>query len=134
MIVLSGARIFDGENFLLDHAVVVEGERIAAIVPYAERPQGVAQDLAGGLLAPGYIDVQVNGGGGILFNEDPTPEAIAQWMGTPGSEQVKVQCDLTPGGRFIIDLVHQGKPWREDGTILELVPNRLLRFSWITPE
>jgi len=60
MIVLSGARIFDGENFLLDHTVVVEGERIAAIVPYAERPQGAARDLAGGLLAPGYIDVQVN--------------------------------------------------------------------------
>ena len=78
MIVLSGARIFDGENFLLDHAVVVEGERIAAIVPYAERPQGAARDLAGGLLAPGYIDVQVNGGGGVLFNEDPTHEAIAR--------------------------------------------------------
>ena len=78
MIVLSGARIFDGESFLLDHAVVVEGERIAAIVPYAERPQGAARDLAGGLLAPGYIDVQVNGGGGVLFNEDPTPEAIAR--------------------------------------------------------
>jgi len=77
MIVLSGARIFDGENFLLEHAVVVEGERIAAIVPYAERPQGAARDLAGGLLAPGYIDVQVNGGGGVLFNDDPTPEAIA---------------------------------------------------------
>jgi len=78
MIVLSGARIFDGENFLLDHAVVVEGERIAAIVPYAERHQGAARDLAGGLLAPGYIDVQGNGGGGVLFNEDPTPEAIAR--------------------------------------------------------
>ena len=78
MIVLSGARIFDGEKFLVDQAVVVEGERIAAIVPYAERPRGAARDLAGGLLAPGYIDVQVNGGGGVLFNEDPTPEAIAR--------------------------------------------------------
>jgi N-acetylglucosamine-6-phosphate deacetylase len=77
MIVLSGARIFDGERFLDDHALVVDGERIAAIVPYAERPPGVARDLAGGLLAPGYIDVQVNGGGGVLFNADPTPEAIA---------------------------------------------------------
>ena len=78
MIVLSGARIFDGERFLDDHALVVEGERIAAIVPYAERPQGAVWDLAGGLLAPGYIDVQVNGGGGVLFNEDPTPEGIAR--------------------------------------------------------
>jgi N-acetylglucosamine-6-phosphate deacetylase len=78
MIVLSGARIFDGESFLDDHAVVIEGERIAAIVPYAERPDGDARDLAGGLIAPGYIDVQVNGGGGVLFNDDPTPAAIAR--------------------------------------------------------
>ena len=77
MIVLCGARIFDGVNFLDDHAVVVEGARIVAIVPYAERPRGTAHDLAGGVLAPGYIDVQVNGGGGVLFNDDPTPEGIA---------------------------------------------------------
>ncbi len=111
MIVLSGARIFDGEHFLLDHAVVVEGERIAAIVPYAERPQGAARDLAGGLLAPGYIDVQVNGGGGVLFNEDPTPEAIARIAaahrkhGTVGllptlvtdAHELKYIRDLAPG-------------------------------------
>lgn len=78
MTVLSGARIFDGEGFLIDHAVVVEGEHIAAVVPYAERPRGAVLDLGGGLLAPGYIDVQVNGGGGVLFNEDPTPEGIAR--------------------------------------------------------
>jgi N-acetylglucosamine-6-phosphate deacetylase len=77
MIVLTGARIFDGETFIDDHALVVEGERIGAVVPYAERPHGVARDLGGGLLAPGYIDVQVNGGGGVLFNDDPTPEGIA---------------------------------------------------------
>lgn len=78
MIVLSGARIFDGERFLNDQVLVVEGRHIAAIVPYAERPRGVARGLAGGLLAPGYIDVQVNGGGGVLFNGDPTPEGIAR--------------------------------------------------------
>ncbi|MGY0574865.1 N-acetylglucosamine-6-phosphate deacetylase [Bradyrhizobium sp. RDM12] len=78
MIVLTGARIFDGERFLCDHVVVIEGDRIAAILPYAERPHGAVRDLGGGLLAPGYIDVQVNGGGGVLFNEDPTPEGIAR--------------------------------------------------------
>lgn len=78
MIVLTGARIFDGERFFNDHAVVVEADRIAAILPYSERPHGAARDLGGGLLAPGYIDVQVNGGGGVLFNEDPTPEGIAR--------------------------------------------------------
>jgi N-acetylglucosamine-6-phosphate deacetylase len=78
MIVLTGARIFDGERFFDDHAVVVEGDRIAAILPYSERPDGATRDLGGGLLAPGYIDVQVNGGGGVLFNDDPTPEGIAR--------------------------------------------------------
>lgn len=78
MIVLSGARIFDGEHLLDDHAVVVEGARIAAIVPHSERPDDAVRDLGGGLLAPGYIDVQVNGGGGVLFNDDPTPEGIAR--------------------------------------------------------
>lgn len=78
MIVLSGARIFDGEHLLDDHAVVVEGARIAAIVPHSDRPDGAVRDLGGGLLAPGYIDIQVNGGGGVLFNEDPTPEGIAR--------------------------------------------------------
>lgn len=78
MIVLSGARIFDGEHLLDDHAVVVEGARIAAIVPHSDRPDGAVRDLGGGLLAPGYIDVQVNGGGGVLFNEAPTPEGIAR--------------------------------------------------------
>lgn len=78
MIVLTGARIYDGERFFNDHAVVVEADRIAAILPYSERPHGAARDLGGGLLAPGYIDVQVNGGGGVLFNEDPTPEGIAR--------------------------------------------------------
>lgn len=78
MIVLFGARIFDGERFIDDHALVVEDQRIAAIVPYAERPLGEAWDLGGGLLAPGFIDVQVNGGGGVLFNEEPTPEGIAR--------------------------------------------------------
>jgi len=77
MIVLTGARIFDGEAFLDDHALVVEGERIAAIVPHVQRPHGTTRDLGGGLLAPGYIDVQVNGGGGVLFNDDPTPKGIA---------------------------------------------------------
>ncbi len=34
-------------------------------------------DLAGGWLVPGFIDTQVNGGGGVLFNDDPSVETIA---------------------------------------------------------
>jgi N-acetylglucosamine-6-phosphate deacetylase len=77
MQVLFGARLFDGETFRDDRALVVEGRRITAIPPYRDRPLGGHQrDLGGGFLAPGFIDVQVNGGGGALFNADPSPRTI----------------------------------------------------------
>jgi N-acetylglucosamine-6-phosphate deacetylase len=77
MITFVGARLFDGDRFLDDSALVVESGEIAAITPHGERPRGgVEVDLGGGLLSPGFVDWQVNGGGGVLFNETPTPEAI----------------------------------------------------------
>ncbi|TAM21123.1 MAG: N-acetylglucosamine-6-phosphate deacetylase [Rhodanobacter sp.] len=55
-------------------AVLVEGERIAAIVAQDDPrvASATAHDLGGHLLLPGFIDVQVNGGGGLLFNDAPT--------------------------------------------------------------
>lgn len=70
--VLTAAGILDG------HAVVIDGGQIAGVVPMAQVPAGAERrDLAGGLLVPGYIDTQVNGGGGVLFNDAPTAETIA---------------------------------------------------------
>ncbi|WP_430392214.1 N-acetylglucosamine-6-phosphate deacetylase [Dyella sp. 20L07] len=60
-------------------AVLVRGERIEAIVRADDSrvAQAKAHDLEGRLLLPGFIDVQVNGGGGVLFNAEPTVEALA---------------------------------------------------------
>ncbi len=59
-------------------AVVLTGDRIASVLPEAELQSAFPRlDLDGGLLLPGFIDIQVNGGGGVLFNDSPTPEAIA---------------------------------------------------------
>ncbi len=75
---LTGARIFTGDGFLDDHAVTLDGARIAGVVPAAALPAGVpAEDLGGGLLAPGFLDLQVNGGGGLLFNDTPTAAGAA---------------------------------------------------------
>ncbi len=71
-----GARIFDGARMLDGHAVVVSGERIEAVVPADPVEAGVEQRRMEGLLAPGFIDVQVNGGGGVLFNEARSVEGI----------------------------------------------------------
>jgi len=73
-----GADLFDGERIIKDHALVLEDGLIKALVPFSERPHdSEIIDLAGGILSPGFIDIQVNGGGGTLFNEDPTLEGIA---------------------------------------------------------
>ena len=78
MMALVGARIFDGERFLDDHAVIVDGARIAGVTPYAERLRGGGDvDLGGGILAPGFVDVQVNGGGGALMNDRPSADIVA---------------------------------------------------------
>jgi N-acetylglucosamine-6-phosphate deacetylase len=78
MKVLYGARIFDGERLHEDRALVVEGASIQALVRFEDRPRGGEQvDLGGGILAPGFVDWQINGGGGVLFNADPTVEGIA---------------------------------------------------------
>jgi N-acetylglucosamine-6-phosphate deacetylase len=79
MTALVGARIFDGERFLDDRAVIVEGARIVRITAHAERPRDNGEiDLGGGVLAPGFIDVQVNGGGGALMNEAPSADVVAR--------------------------------------------------------
>lgn len=77
---LAGARVLLDDGFHDGLALVLDDAgRIAAVVPdgQAGRLAGSVQDLGGGWLLPGFIDVQVNGGGGVLFNNDPSPEAIA---------------------------------------------------------
>ncbi len=77
MQLFTGARIFDGERFHEDCDLVVEAGAVLAIVSHAERPREIKpRDLGGGILAPGFIDWQVNGGGGVLFNQTPTMEGI----------------------------------------------------------
>ena len=73
---LVGAHIFDGERMLDGHAVVVEQGLIARILPASELPSGLEVRQVEGLLAPGFIDIQVNGGGGVLFNDFRTVEGI----------------------------------------------------------
>jgi N-acetylglucosamine-6-phosphate deacetylase len=73
---LINGRVLLPEGIRDDCCVVIDGERISAISATAPaNAQGV--DLGGQLLLPGFIDVQVNGGGGRLFNDDPSVETIA---------------------------------------------------------
>jgi N-acetylglucosamine-6-phosphate deacetylase len=74
---LAGARVFDGAHLLDGRAVVIDADRVVAVVPDRELPAGIRVRWLDGLLAPGFIDVQVNGGGGVLFNDERTVAGIA---------------------------------------------------------
>ena len=65
-------QLFDGEQIRRNVAVVIEAGRVVRL----ESPQG-DETWLDGLLAPGFIDVQVNGGGGVLFNSAPTEMSLA---------------------------------------------------------
>ena len=60
-----------------DMAVIIEGDRIVEVLPAGKLSMNIAvDDLGGGLLAPGFIDVQVNGGGGAFMNDNPIRETV----------------------------------------------------------
>lgn len=77
LLAIAGARIFDGQDWHDDAALLIEFGFVCGIVsrdgvPAHARPV----DLDGGMLVPGFIDLQVNGGGGVLFNNAPSLQSI----------------------------------------------------------
>ncbi|GFE50751.1 N-acetylglucosamine-6-phosphate deacetylase [Roseobacter cerasinus] len=66
-----GARIHDGEQLHSAHGLLVDEEGAFDILPEQALPPGcVVETLEGGLITPGFVDLQVNGGGGVMFNDD----------------------------------------------------------------
>ncbi|MBE3712988.1 N-acetylglucosamine-6-phosphate deacetylase [Vibrio parahaemolyticus] len=77
MYALSNCKIYTGSDVLTDHAVIVENDLIQSIVPVAELPKGIeVKDLNGANLSPGFIDLQLNGCGGVMLNDAITAETM----------------------------------------------------------
>ena len=101
-IALVNARVLRGTSLLDGQCVLISGGRIEDIVPAgAARGPGIERvDLGGGLLLPGFIDTQVNGGGGVLFNDAPSVESIRRIgrthrrFGTTGFLPTLISTDL----------------------------------------
>jgi N-acetylglucosamine-6-phosphate deacetylase len=75
---LTNARVLTPDGWRNDLAVLLDGERIVDLLPLSDPRVSAAtvHDLHGAMLLPGFIDTQVNGGGGVLFNDAPTVETI----------------------------------------------------------
>ncbi|MFV1874429.1 N-acetylglucosamine-6-phosphate deacetylase [Nioella sp.] len=85
-------QIFDGTAFNTDSALIVDGDRVAAIVPTGDLDDTMPRRrLPGGIIAPGFVDLQVNGGGGVMLNDDQSVDAlrrIAQAHATLGATSI----------------------------------------------
>ena len=74
---ITGARIFDGDRWHDDSVLLIDGGKVAAVARPHEVPGDArAVPMEGLALVPGFIDLQVNGGGGVLLNERPDVEGI----------------------------------------------------------
>lgn len=108
-IALVNGNIFIGNAWLSDHAVIIDGEKIIAICKADNLPADVTvtMDLQNQRLIPGLIDTQVNGGGGVLFNDAPTVETLRvmgeahRQFGTTGFYPTLISDDLSVAAKAI---------------------------------
>jgi len=106
---LANGRLLTTGGLVSGQTLLLSGARIEALVDPADSRcrDAVTVDLGGQLLLPGFIDVQVNGGGGVLFNDDPSPESIRaigaahRRFGTTGFLPTLISDDLDTIGRAI---------------------------------
>ncbi len=72
------ASLFDGQTLRRGVALVVDGGQITAVTALADLPPGMPRkDHGADTLAPGFVDLQVNGGGGVMLNDAPGPATLA---------------------------------------------------------
>ena len=73
----TGAEIFDGTNRHEDSALLIDGKKVFDIVNNKSVPDNyMVVSLDGGLLTAGFVDLQVNGGGGKMLNNEPNLDTI----------------------------------------------------------
>lgn len=113
-------RVLTPEGIRPNCAVLIEGHRIIRLVDAYAVPADYAIDrFETGTLVPGFVDLQVNGGGGVLFNDQPTVDGIAtiaaahRRFGTTAMLPTLISDNLDVVARAIAavdDAIEQGVP------------------------
>ncbi|KZK91275.1 N-acetylglucosamine-6-phosphate deacetylase [Pseudovibrio sp. Ad46] len=70
-------QLFDGQNLLTDTAIHLVDGKCAGLSSADQLPVDVTVKKLSGLITPGFFDIQINGGGGVLYNTSPSPEGLA---------------------------------------------------------
>lgn len=74
---LTNVKIFDGEKFIEGYCIVIENNIIRSVEKEIDVDAVITRiDLGGKIVAPGYIDLQINGIGGFDINNSPTIETL----------------------------------------------------------
>ncbi|MBE4573598.1 N-acetylglucosamine-6-phosphate deacetylase [Vibrio navarrensis] len=77
MYALTNCKIYTGSDVLSEHALIIDNGLIKAVLPTSELPQEIEQkDLAGANVSPGFIDLQLNGCGGVMLNDEITADTM----------------------------------------------------------
>jgi len=72
-VAFGGGRIFDGHRLHDDHVIRFKSGQVELLCPRSDfKDEGCVIDLKGDILSPAYADLQVNGGGGVMLNDDPS--------------------------------------------------------------
>lgn len=81
VVAISNCRVFDGDRFQTGKAVLIEDGKISGLVTPNDIPADAKMiDAKGQTLAPGFIDVQVNGGGGVMLNDSTDIDGLRIMM------------------------------------------------------
>jgi N-acetylglucosamine-6-phosphate deacetylase len=114
---LVNGRVLLDHGFVDNKVVLISDARIVALVDHEEWHRARSgngstgervYDLEGHRLLPGFVDTQVNGGGGVLFNDDPSVDSIIEIgrahrrFGTTGFLPTLISDDL----HVVSDAVH----------------------------
>lgn len=116
-------QVFDGAQLRSDMAIGVREGEIAAVIPAAALPAGATPHRLNKILSLGFFDIQINGGGDILFNTNPNRDGLQRiaaahaatgtlhWLPTvitDGPEVMTAACDaiLESYGHFGIAGIH----------------------------
>ncbi len=114
-------RILTPQGMKDNHTIIFQEDKIVLVCQDIDRPTDIAieRDLDGLTILPGFIDLQVNGGGGVLFNDSPCVDGIKQigaahrQFGTTGFFPTLISDDLDIMAQAIraVDLaIEQGVP------------------------